>query len=85
MQKQVELKWYEGIMDLEKPISHVEAILSTDHAASSMGLPVLVVGGVAKGHAELPDGYWIKFGAIESEEERELWMGAHRAGFTINN
>ena len=40
--------------DLFKP-----GVLTTDHAASSYGLPVLVIGGVAFGSAEAPNAIFV--------------------------
>jgi hypothetical protein len=43
-------------VDVEWPGHHERGLLTTDHPQSSYGIPVLVIGGIAHGIADLPPG-----------------------------
>ena len=64
-------------------------LLSTEHAASSHGLPVLVRDGQALGTAELPSSAWIEVHPADSISPTHLVRystlveGARRAGYPV--
>ena len=63
------------------PPPEIIAELSDEHAASSYGLPVIMIDGQAYGPADLPDGYIIVLNGRGNPDIEDLARRAKAAGY----
>lgn len=63
---------------IERGMAPIDATLTTEHSASSYGLPVLAIDGEPHGPADLTDGYLIEIGGYIGIEQ---YRAMRRAGY----